>query len=677
MGAIPREVLSEQLQAALDGRIVKTAVFLTFRFEPDFFEQEVLPVILPDTGFSHVADIRLLQLEDVLKTCVDNVAVYYDREGLVPGTQPARLDVRRIPTSHRTGIFHPKNVLLLVEDTESDADGGRRRHLIVAAMSANLTRAGWWENVEVCHIEEVSDGGACSFRDDLLDLIRRVKAASAAENSHEALEVIRRFVLRLRTRKHRSANGILHPRLYTGSESVADFLEGTLEGDATRLNIEIISPYFDAREARPLQEICDRFFPKEVRVFLPRAEDGSAHCEAAYYNSVREMPGVLWARLPSELLRRGKSDNVKRRSVHAKVYRFFDPRRRYEAFLVGSVNLTNPAHSRGGNLETAFLIESIPPRLPDWWMEVDVNKPHAFLGSQEEETTSATTALSIRYDWSTRRAEAFWDAAGPPRALSIAAQGVPLLHITTLPSREWRVLPEADALALARILPSTSFLEVSERGAPPATILVQEYGMAQKPSLLLTLSAADILRYWALLTPEQRAAFLDDRAQEIQEACIQLGIECRLPTLEAASIFDTFAGVFHSFHALERSILSSLDEHRVREAEYRLLGRKYDSLPSLLDRVLEQPDVDAVTNYVIVLCATQLVRTVKAKGPEFVKAHKLEFRSLDAQIKKAAKIRDRLAFSTPNERTAFLEWFDHWFLTRAEPLAGVTRTVGT
>src|SRR5688500_13427897 len=111
---IPRAVLSEHFQQMLAGRRLRSAVFLTFRFEPDFFEQEVLPVLL-DVPLSHVPDVRLLQLEDALRATERHVAVYYDRGALAPGGQSAKLDVQRVGISYPTGVFHPKNVLLLTE----------------------------------------------------------------------------------------------------------------------------------------------------------------------------------------------------------------------------------------------------------------------------------------------------------------------------------------------------------------------------------------------------------------------------------------------------------------------------------------------------------------------------------------------------------------------------------
>src|ERR1043166_4783284 len=148
MADIPRAVLSEQFEERLGGKRLLAAVFVTFRFDPEFFEQQVLPVFL-DVPTSHVEGIRRVQLEDALKEVRYRVAVYYDQGGLDPDAKPARQDVSRIPVIHRTGIFHPKNVFALVEERIPDDSGNRAQSLVVACMSANLTRAGWWENVEV------------------------------------------------------------------------------------------------------------------------------------------------------------------------------------------------------------------------------------------------------------------------------------------------------------------------------------------------------------------------------------------------------------------------------------------------------------------------------------------------------------------------------------------------
>ncbi len=123
MTDVPRAVLSEQFQERMQGKRLVSALFVTFQFDPGFFEQEVLPVFL-DIPLSHAVAIRLVQIEAALRDISGSIAVYFDSNGLVAGDAgSAKLDVKRIPVQHRTGIFHPKNVFILVEAEEPDEDG--------------------------------------------------------------------------------------------------------------------------------------------------------------------------------------------------------------------------------------------------------------------------------------------------------------------------------------------------------------------------------------------------------------------------------------------------------------------------------------------------------------------------------------------------------------------------
>jgi hypothetical protein len=90
---IERRVLSEAFQAALQGWSVRAAVFLTFRFDPGFFEQELLPVFF-DISLSHSPVARVLHLSDALRM-TGPIAVYYDRRGLQAGAISPRTDFRR------------------------------------------------------------------------------------------------------------------------------------------------------------------------------------------------------------------------------------------------------------------------------------------------------------------------------------------------------------------------------------------------------------------------------------------------------------------------------------------------------------------------------------------------------------------------------------------------------
>ena len=170
----------------------------------------------------------------------------------------------------------------------------------------------------------------------------------------------------------RSSAGWLHTHFFDGTTTVPEFLREAAGGAIDGLYLEVISPYFDAGpESEPLSDLIAAFGPKEVRVFLPRKDTGEALCSAELFEWVRSQPDVSWGRLPKDVTRGGKSDEVKSRTVHAKVYRFFQANPKREYLFVGSVNLTGPAHHKGGNLETGFFVELEPARRPDWWLEAD------------------------------------------------------------------------------------------------------------------------------------------------------------------------------------------------------------------------------------------------------------------------------------------------------------------
>jgi len=215
---IPQGVLSQQLGDAIDGRRVRTAVFTTYTFDPGFFETHILSVLF-DKPFHQVEKVRRIQMEEAIRS-LDDIAVYYDRTALSQDAQPAYLDFRRIDVRLATGAFHPKLILLLVEnpvENKEEDPAPPDLSLIVASLSANLTRSGWWENVESGHIEEILDSNYAdsrtSFRKDILAMILRLKRCCAADENHSALDRIHDFLTKRANRqryKHNQNDEIRH-----------------------------------------------------------------------------------------------------------------------------------------------------------------------------------------------------------------------------------------------------------------------------------------------------------------------------------------------------------------------------------------------------------------------------------------------------------------------------------
>jgi len=96
---------------------------------------------------------------------VEHLAVYYDLRGIPETASSASLDYRRFALSRPGGVFHPKNILLLLEDED---ESQKSTSLLLVTTSANLTRAGWWENLEAAHMIELPENSKSLLRDDLL-----------------------------------------------------------------------------------------------------------------------------------------------------------------------------------------------------------------------------------------------------------------------------------------------------------------------------------------------------------------------------------------------------------------------------------------------------------------------------------------------------------------------------
>ena len=658
--SIPQDVLSNRFRQAIDGRRVKVAVFLTFQFDPGFFEEEILSDLFHQS-FSHIPKIRLLQLEEALRE-VHHVAVYYDRAGLTAEAKPAKLDYQRLGLSHSNGYFHPKNIFLLLENGHEQIGSDS---LVIVTLSANLTRSGWWENVEVAHIEEVKAGEKCSFRNDLLDLITRLKDADKTSLEHPGLDSIQAFLHNeVDEASPDREKGRWSPRVYSGKQSVPEFLKEFIEPGT--YNLEIISPYFDDTDsAGVLSQLLQTLKPKATRLFLPEGKDGAALCQPGFFEAVERL-GVAWGRLPAGPLRPASANNDRQpyRFVHAKSYRFWNRKR--EIFLVGSVNLTHAAHQAapGGNFETAVLFETLSPSHLGWWLEaINETKPTEFRLESSEDTARDEVVgnFSLRYNWEHSQLDYFWEKRpGPqPRQAVITAGGVNLFTLDPIEFGRWTILENDQAAKVETLLKSTSLVEVSVDEGSPFRILIQEEGMAHKPSIFLSFSAEDILQYWSLLSPEQREAFISVRAGELA-----LDTEMALPSphLPAGdTMFDRFAGIFHAFGRLEQHVVEALSTNRQNEAVYRLFGKKYDSLPSLIAKVVQDQKADRVNQYVTLLCARQVLEQIEVKYPDFKQLHQAEFSQVYEQLKAVDEVRAGFTFAREAELQHFFEWFDQMF----------------
>ncbi len=662
------------------GAACAQGVFTTFTFDPAFFELQVLPLLFPDSSFSQPDKVRRAQLDDALRT-VEHLAVYYDRHALAQDGEPAQLDYRRIDVGRRTGCFHPKVVLLLVDDHHDEDEPIKpvRQALIVGLLSANLTRAGWWENLECAHLDEIKDWEVddepCAFRADLLALILLIRKSAQEGDDQRALDRIHEF---LRTRTHtdrvtrRKSRGTYHTRIFCGQQQqdLAGWLRERRLRDES-LNLEVISPFFDGDGAGPLPELQDAVRPRETRVFLPTEADGAAEVSKTTYDEIAEV--ATWARLPGDVTGRGKSGEAKGvqpRRVHAKVYRLWR-KGGPDLLVVGSPNLSSAGHSRAtaGNLEAAFLVDVTDAGYPQrWWLEPVDHEAERFTDTapaEEDGLEGAGLNLSLQYDWGKNELSYRLvrdDADKRVERFEVNQPAGPHLFSVDRPrSGRWVTCPGDAATQVRDLLASTSFLQITHKGRS-WRILVREEGMAYRPSLWTELTPEEILEYWSLLTAAQRAAFIERLTQDSLEG---LPTAIRDPLRSKDTLFDRYAGIYHAFGCLSRHVETAVDERREAEAEARLLGAKYDSLPSLLEKTLALDDADPIVRYVTLLCAKQLRDDLFGRYRPFFKARKKGLAALDRLLTQLPDLKDALPLPDDDDREAFLDWYESAFLRPA------------
>ncbi|MEV5693526.1 hypothetical protein [Micromonospora globbae] len=662
---IPRAVLTEALRAQLNGREVLAAVFCTFRFDPGFFEREILPALF-DVQLHQDPQIRRVQLEEALRPLTGRVAVYYDPGALVTGDGTACLDVRRIPVRPRAGgYFHPKNAFVLVRDAST-----QERSLVVLTGSANLTQAGWWENVECAHVEEIAEQGRSRTASEIRRFLTQLRTMAKNFESHTALDDIRRLLGTVQPIVHRSANGRLHPHFLhngrRGAKALVDQLDEIAGQWLIGANLEVLSPYLDDADASaPLESLIDRFRPRKWRVLLPE-EGGLARCRPELYDWVRERGGE-WGRLPKAVLARGgkQATGAANRTVHAKVYRFFTED--WEVTLVGSFNLTRPAHSSGGNVETGVLSEVAVDRRPRFWLE-EIEEPPQFAQpvGEDDGADQGVVPLLARFDWASGQAEFLWDGAGDSPRIEVYDRGVHLFDVGHLEPAVWTTLAADDAAILRERLRETSFL-IAVASGQRGIVLVHETGMAHRPSILLDLTPAEILRYWSMLTAEQRTAYLAQHGEALLGAGADLPVTS-VPVKPGDTIFDRFAGIFHGFASLGRAVRNALADDRIEEARFRMFGAKYDSLPVLVEQVASDSAGDPLDRYLMVLCAQQLADDVRANFPAFWESDPTGVSRLKEALTVRAVLRDQLIARNDAEMAEFLDWYEPRFLkTEAVP----------
>ena len=646
--------ISEAFRAVIGEREVVQAFFTTYSFEPDFFELEVLPLLLGNPALSSNESIRYYQLQSLMRHHAGRLAVVYDLSVFDPQLAP-RLEVDYLPMRVGGACQHAKLMVLVVRDRKS-----KQLSIVLGAGSFNLTKAGWWENLEVGHWVELSEGTAPgNILEPLLDALRFYQAHTPSPVLDNILGVAMAFEASTADPNcsfYFSGNGAAHRHFDT-------FIAEHTDADAS---LEVISPFFaDDGNNRTIINFLGRY--TSATVLLPLDEQGQALVDrqSVYEALLRKtIKWGGWLEL-DHLALQGPY-----RRLHAKIYQGHG---KDSWCFVGSVNLSFKAFRQ--NIEAGFLLKGkdVKPLLDDQ------PTPHPDGFKVEVEARSASAAgdldmppICVAFDWQTDLLHTSCSAPGELVLLNSAAE---TLVRVPLNGADDQLCP---APQLKTHLQGSSFIHarwLTDTGVAEGTVLVSQRNLFCRPTHLPALDLQALLKIFIGMHESRRLELFGDLAVRLLHASQDDGVQDEFlpePTAEGSfeSFFAEFSQVNGAFWELAERLAKAEREGDFQTLAYYLKGQQPDSLRKVLASIVgldsTNKEASLIVRYLTLLSVIDLLKRFAVHSDE----------TLIHEAEKALTALERNELLTQLDG-AEGEHFIRWFKTKFfEPVAAMTRTSG-
>lgn len=712
-------VISDKLTELLKNRKVKAAVFTTYTFEIDFFELEVVPLLLNnDTTYSTDERVKIVQVHLELQKAKAQtpmpLEVFYDEklfrnQALVRTEQQSpRMEYLCHGVDLGNSAFHSKVAFILVEDNNYVP---KTDCLLVGAGSNNLSYAGWWKNIECQHWEEVWGSRWGDHRNSHQAFLRQLhkdikylqgKRRSGLDEESDAIGKISDFL----NKECRGQYGIkfayygLNPK-----DRFQPFLKKSVEALLPKWyqswNLEIISPFFaENTKNREHDFFLKKLGVKKISILLPKSQDGKALCKSEYYDHIKDeneiyKKEIYWAKWESAI---EKKLNAKDRRLHAKVYHFYNKKQSW--VFVGSVNFTHKA--MGGNVEAGFftkLTKAGPLLEPLDGDPAGFDVPKEMAPGNEHEDENPIPQIYLAYDWAKK------ELRGQTKESKGACINIHLPEGgNQYAIRGWEINNkechyEGETEALENLLKNTSLVKVSvsdhkQSNNDPFLVLLQETGWIHKPLDLAHLSVQEILQLYADINNSEglMKAIEDAKTRELVLKGTAGEFLKTDDGPETRQFFCDYAQIFHAFGELKKRLSESDEENGdSKQIEYYLTGNAPDSLPTLI-QLAKLPKTneikegekaskddngqDPVLSYLSLLCCKEIYKEIyegdKSSKRPFLAKEQLEI--VQEQRKKVDKYIDECRSkielekdNTSDRRERFLRWFEEQFFTEYKP----------
>ena len=394
-------ILGEKLKEEINGRRIKAALFHSFNFDPDFFENYLLPLFLPDIPFGD-NKIQNTILWKKYQNELPPVTVYCDFHAKAQKGIHLDYTVRTVDIKKVNGVkacFHPKHSSILLDDGT----------LLLFIGSNNLTEAGWCINLEGLNFFKLKSGEY--FPKEFKNQIRNFNQEIPSQNYNEhspADDLIESFF------KKRGYTDEVDFKLLNSKdfreENNISFFGSFLSNLCLEKNdgipfkkIEIVSPYYSSGISM-FETLIQTTNCSDISCSIPfeNSDLVLVALDKTLFDNANEL-GINWKAI------KGMNETKGHRFNHSKIYQFLGDKKVF--ILVGSINFTNMAWkgiSQGGNYESAILytlpakeFESILIDYPTDNLSFSGEKPEENLIDSREDAFD----LSFVIDWVSKEIE--------------------------------------------------------------------------------------------------------------------------------------------------------------------------------------------------------------------------------------------------------------------------------
>lgn len=664
------KMLKDELRDVIEaqqGFHVTDALFTTYAFEPDFFESSILPLLLPEgeRNLSLHSTVRRLQVEAILRTSPISIDVYFDARVAMPGC--ALLPYRMHPMHIAPAEFHGKVVLLRMED---DRDNVR---FILGAGSANLTKAGWWENVEAWYFASAFDpqrapAGIRPALHSLFDFLQtnsHVNRVTAAARMRSELEQS----TNVRMKPGEPVFGVFVPLEWRAERAkpFPEWLERLVSTAPNNAPVEVISPYFcDAPPAQLVEMLYAATGSTVAHVWLPedpwQAGGTAALIEEARYDALASVDTLQWCRMTEANLVAQRNREKPPRFLHAKVIR-----QPGNFCFMGSVNFSYKAFLH--NFEAGFLF----PDTGQPWLTPQPTRPNRFLKPAEPDRLEGSDAgipnIVATFDWQFKRLHLSLMDVRDRKKRKLEDLPFQIVDAQGKASGKWLALPveiEADD-SLCFNLKTNPWIRLRFRDGRKALVWVQQTELEYRPPLEnLNPDVWRILEMWRGLA-EGRIGSQPGDFEPLEIILRARDADDEVPPADASAedVFQAMSAVHSSFHLLRKRL-----RHDDGRREYYLSAPRPDTLMTLIDR-FEQPApednvVEPVAKWVILQWVMQICRDHLGTVP-----------AARTLLKRAVTQLETLLASKPicDLDPKFLDWSTRMFLCDAGRERYVARNV--